>query len=100
MVRSDLLRERSYATILATALRGGISVRIDLAPSPENGLRAASQVLVDWPQTIRFTDMGQALGHLDIATMRRITQQMAVVLGIGTSGARKSRRMIKPSSAS
>ena len=66
VVRSDLLRERSYATILATALRGGISVRIDLAPSPENGLRAASQVLVDWPELIRFTDMGQALGHLDM----------------------------------
>ena len=102
VVRSDLLRELSYATILpiTTALRVGISVRIDLAPSPENGLRAASQVMVDWPQTIRFTDMGKALGHLDIATMRRITQQMAVVLGIGTSGTRKSRRMIKPSSAS
>lgn len=99
VVRSDLLRELSYATVLpiTTDLRTGISMRIDLAPNPENGLRAASQVMADWPQTVRFSDMGQVVGHLDMATMRTITQQMAVVLGIGSSSTGRSRRMIKPS---
>jgi len=99
VVRSDLLRELSYATVLpiTTELRAGISMRIDLTPSPKNGLRAASQVMVDWPQTVRFADMGQAIGHLDMASMRTITQQMAVVLGIGSSGTGRSSRMIKPS---
>jgi len=102
VVRSDLLRELTYATILpiTTALRIGFSMRIDLAPSPENGLRVASQVMVDWPQTVRFSDMGQAIGQVDVATMRTITQQMAVVLGIGSSGIGRSRRTIKPSDAS
>jgi mRNA interferase MazF len=93
VVRSDLLFELSYATVLpiTSELRAGISLRIDVAPSQENGLRAASQVMVDWPQTVRFSDMGEAIGLLDEATMRLITRQMAVVLGIGASRPRRVR---------
>jgi mRNA interferase MazF len=102
VIRSDLLRELSYATVLpiTTELRLGISMRIDLAPSPENGLREASQVMVDWPQTVRLSDMGQAIGQVDMATMRTITRQIAVVLGIGSSGIGRSRRKLEPSDAS
>jgi mRNA interferase MazF len=85
VVRSDLLSALSYATVLplTTALRTDIGLRIDVAPSAENGLRAASQVMVDWPQMVRFSDMGEAIGVLDGVTMRAITRQMAVVLGMG-----------------
>jgi mRNA interferase MazF len=93
VVRSDLLSELSYATVLpiTTELRVGFSLRIDLAPSQENGLRAASQVMVDWPQTVRLTDIGEQIGHLDLTMMRAIAQQMAVVLGIGSGGGRSRR---------
>ena len=93
VVRSDLLSELSYATVLpiTTELREHVSLRIDIAPTPDNGLRAASQVMADWPQTIRFTDMGPTIGQLDLPTMRAITRQLAVVLGIG-SGSGQSRR--------
>jgi mRNA interferase MazF len=85
VVGSGLLSELSYATVLpiTTELRAGFSVRIDLAPTPENGLRLASQV--DWPQTVRFSDMGESIGRLDIASMRAVTRQLAVALGIGSS---------------
>ena len=88
VVRSDLLAELSYATVLpiTSELRPGISLRIDVAPTAANGLRAESQVMVDWPQTVRFSDMGAAIGQLDAATMRLVTRQMAVVLGIGGAG--------------
>lgn len=87
VVRSDLLAELSYATVLpiTTDLRAGSSLRIDLEPTEDNGLRAASQVMTDWPQTVRFTDMRDVIGRLDLATMRAITRQVAVVLGIGAS---------------
>ena len=90
VVRSDLLSELSYATVLpiTTDLRAGASLRIDLAPSQKNGLHGASQVMVDWPQTVRFSDMGEAIGSLDRATMQTITRQMAIVLGIGSSDGR------------
>jgi len=92
VVRSDLLSELSYVTVLpiTTELRAGISMRIDVAPNPENGLRAASQVMVDWAQTVRLSDMGVAIGQLNAATMRVITRQMAVVLGIGAGRRRRT----------
>ena len=93
VVRSDLLSGLPYATVLpiTTELREHVSLRVDIAPTPDNGLRAASQVMADWPQTIRFTDMGPTIGQLDLPTMRAITRQLAVVLGIG-SGSGQSRR--------
>jgi mRNA interferase MazF len=93
VVRSDLLAELSYATVLpiTTERRDCISLRIDIEPGPENGLRAACQVMVDWPQTVRFSDMGEVIGRLDSGTMRVLTRQMAVVLGIGTGTGRGRR---------
>jgi mRNA interferase MazF len=95
VVRSNLLSELSYATILpiTTDLRANVSLRINIPPSAENGLRASSQVMVDWPQTVRFSEMVQTVGRLDTATMRTITRQMALVLGIGSdpNRARRSR---------
>jgi mRNA interferase MazF len=87
VVRSDLLSELPYATVLpiTSDLRENVSMRIDIEPNAQTGLRASSQVMVDWPQTIRLSDMGQVIGRLDLATMRSITRQMAVVLGIGAA---------------
>jgi mRNA interferase MazF len=89
VMRSDLLADLAYATVLliTSDLRDDISMRIDIAPGPENGLQTASQVMVDWPQTVRLSAMGEVIGRLDAATMRIITRQLAVVLGIG-SGSR------------
>jgi len=103
VVRSDLLAELSYATVLpiTTDLRPDVSLRIDLVPTEQNGLRTTSQVMVDWPQTIRFSEMGQVIGRLDAATMRVITRQVAVVLGIGSPSDRPHRSVsssIKPPS--
>jgi mRNA interferase MazF len=93
VVRSDLLRALSYATVLpiTSERREGISLRIDLAPGPENGLRVPSQVMVDWPQTVRLSDMGEVIGQLGPAIMQVITRQMAVVLGIGAGRAPSAR---------
>ena len=90
VVRSDLLSGLPYATVLpiTTDLRVGVSLRIDLEPSATNGLRVPCQVIVDWPQTVRFSDMGAIIGRLDPAAMRAITRQMAVVLGIGSGSGR------------
>jgi len=93
VIRSNLLSELSYATVLpiTTELRANVSMRIDIDPNGDNGLQVPSQVMVDWPQTVRCADMGQAIGLLDAATMRAITRQMAVVLGIGSETSRSRR---------
>jgi hypothetical protein len=80
-----------HGLAIITDSRGHASLRIDLAPSAENGLRAPSQVIVDWPQTVRFSDMGAAIGSLDAAAMRAIMRQMVVVLRIGSETSRSRR---------
>ncbi len=96
VVRSDRLAELSYATILPimSDRRAGSSMRIDIEPTSENGLREPSQIMVDWPQSIRFSDMGEAIGRLDLQTMLAVTRQMAVVLGIGGGTGRTRRRTV------
>ena len=99
VVRSDLLAELPYATMLpiTTDLRQSASMRIDIEPGPLNGLLAASQVMVNWPQTVRLSDMGGTIGRFDATTMQAIIRQMAGVLGIGY-GARggPTRRATRP----
>jgi hypothetical protein len=93
VVRSNLLCGLSYVTVvpITTDLRPNVGLRIDLAPSAGNGLLAPSQVMVDWPQTVRLSGMGEAISSLDTATRRAITRQMAVALGIGSDTSRVRR---------
>jgi mRNA interferase MazF len=92
VIRADLLSELSYATVLpiTSELRERATLRIDVAPTAENGLRLTSQVMTDWPQTIRFSDMGEVIGQLDATAMRAITLQVAIVLGIGAGTRRRT----------
>ncbi len=85
VVRSDVFAELAYATILpiTSERREGIGLRIDLAPTADNGLKSPSQVMADWPQTIRLSAMGEVIGRLDPATMRAIAQRLAMLLGFG-----------------
>jgi mRNA interferase MazF len=85
VIRSDLLGKLPYATVLpfTTEQRPDIDFRIAVQPTAENGLREPSDVMVDWPQTVRTTAMGEVIGQLDPETMRSITEQLAIVLGIG-----------------
>jgi mRNA interferase MazF len=87
VVRADILAELSYATILplTTELRPEVDFRITVEPTEQNGLRQTSQIMVDWPQTVRAKTMGAVIGQLDDATMRVATEQLAIVLGIGSS---------------
>jgi mRNA interferase MazF len=87
VVRSDLLADLSYATVLplTTDIRADLSIRVAIPPSAANGLRETSQVMADWPQTVRLSEFGGVIGHLDTETMRRITQQLLIVLGVGSA---------------
>jgi mRNA interferase MazF len=86
VARADILAELSYATILplTTELRAELDFRITVEPTEQNGLRETSQIMVDWPQTVRAKTMGAVIGRLDDATMRVATEQLAIVLGIGS----------------
>ena len=87
IVRADILAGLPYATILplTTELRPEVDFRITVEPTEQNGLRESSQIMVDWPQTVRAKTMGAVIGRLDDATMRVVTEQLTIVLGITSS---------------
>ena len=59
--------------------------RLSIVPSPTNGLRDPSQLMVDKLTTVRRSRLDDQLGVLDDADIVRLNRAMVVFLGIATS---------------
>ena len=59
--------------------------RLSISSSPTNGLREASQLMVDELTTVRRSRLGDQLGVLDDSDIVRLNRAMVVFLGIATS---------------
>jgi mRNA interferase MazF len=83
VIQSDLFAEHPSVTILpvTSELRDTPLFRIPVAPSPENGLRQASQVMVDKPQSVPREKVGAVIGHLADETRLAVDRALAVFLG-------------------
>jgi len=57
-------------------------IRPTLQPTPENGLRKPSQVMIDKAMTVRRDKLGPPFGRLDDETMLSVTRLLTVFLGI------------------
>ncbi|WP_371134487.1 type II toxin-antitoxin system PemK/MazF family toxin [Phreatobacter sp.] len=57
--------------------------RVNIQPSPANGLRLLSQVMADKPVTIRREKIVTVIGKLDDADTGRVGTALAFVLGYG-----------------
>ena len=57
-------------------------LRLTLEPSPENGLRQPSQIMLDKPMTLRAEKIGPTFGYLDAATMVSVSRSLALFLGV------------------
>lgn len=53
-----------------------------IEPSPENNLRASSQVMVDKITTMKRTKLGERLGVLAASDMARVNRAVLVFLGL------------------
>jgi mRNA interferase MazF len=58
-------------------------IRINVAPSPSNGLQRQSHIMVDKAVTISRTRIGQRIGHVDTETMAAVGVALARFLDIG-----------------
>ncbi len=57
-------------------------LRPTVEPTPENGLRAQSQIMLDKPMTVQADKIGPVFGRLDEATMVSVNRALAVFLGL------------------
>jgi mRNA interferase MazF len=85
VVQSDLFREHPSIIVcpLTSFLRADSDTyRVDVMPSPENGLQERSQVSIDKLTAVPASKIGKIVGELDKDTMDEVTGLIAVFLGI------------------
>jgi mRNA interferase MazF len=84
LVQDDAFEALPSVTVLpiTSDLRDLLPIRIDVASGPESGLRRASQVMVDKVQTLPRSKLGQRMGTLDDATLRRVEDALGRFLGL------------------
>jgi mRNA interferase MazF len=85
VIQSDLFAQHPSVTILpvTTELRPIETFRIAVNPSPKNGLRAPSQIMVDKAHTIPRDKAGVPFGELEPRTLKAVDRSLAVFLGLG-----------------
>lgn len=57
-------------------------LRLTVEPSPENGLRKPSQIMIDKPMTVRIDKIGTCFGRLDAAALVSVNRSLALFLGL------------------
>ena len=84
LIQSDLFSEHpSFAVLAITSnLRDWPVFRIAVEPTPSNGLKKPSQIMVDRIHTILRSQLGGKIGHLDQPTMVAVNRALATFLGI------------------
>ena len=85
IVQTDAFPETHASVIICQMTSQWVDApdfRITIEPSPENGLRETSQVMVDKPVTIRRDRVGQVIGRLNAAQMAQVNAAIALVMGL------------------
>jgi mRNA interferase MazF len=84
ILQSDRFDETGTVTVLLVSgtLQDTPLIRLTVQPTPENGLRVVSQVMVDKAMSVKRERVGSPFGRLDDETMLSITRSLAVFLGI------------------
>ena len=83
VIQSDLF-ELETVTVLPLVSSQLVSAltRVDIEPTPANGLQATSQIVVHRPSTIRRDKIGRVIGRADDATMQAVVRALTVFLAM------------------
>lgn len=83
IIQSDLFSEIPSVTVLpltSTKIDAPL-IRLDIELTRANGLRKASQVMIDKPMTLKRDKIGNTFGSLNDAEMMTINRLLALFLG-------------------
>ena len=76
----------AHATVTVLLITGTLVdapiFRIQVQPSPENGLQKPSQVMVDKAMTVLVDKVGETIGQLDPDSLLAVDRSLAIFLGI------------------
>lgn len=69
--------------LLSSDLVDAPLIRLSIQPNAANGLRLASQIMVDKAMTVRRDRIGQIFGRVDPDMMIAVNRSLALFLGLG-----------------
>jgi mRNA interferase MazF len=84
VVQSDLFGDVGSLTVLliSSTLLDAPLLRITVEPTPQNGLRKRSQIMVDKAISLRREKIGASVGRLEPEALLEVTRSLAVFFGI------------------
>jgi mRNA interferase MazF len=84
VIQSDVFSMHPSVTILplTSELRDTPLFRIDVPPSPANGLKKPSQVMLDKASTIAREKIGARIGRLEDEALVRVNRSLMLWLGL------------------
>ena len=85
VVQHDLANAENASVVVCPLSSHGIDAplfRIDLEPTPQNGLEKPSQIMIDKISAVERDRLRQVVGHLDNATMVQVCRSLALWLGL------------------
>ncbi|WP_137132832.1 type II toxin-antitoxin system PemK/MazF family toxin [Rhizobium sp. FY34] len=85
IIQADAFNETATITVLLLSgtLVDAPLLRPEVNPTPDNGLRKPSQVMIDKVMTVQRGRVGAPFGRLDDETLLSVTRSLAVFFGIG-----------------
>lgn len=85
VVQHDQVNEK-HASVVVCPLSSHIIhaplFRIDVEPSPANGLQSSSQIMVDKVTAVKRERVRQVIGHADDEVMVQVNRTLALWLGL------------------
>ncbi len=85
VVQSDLFND-THASIAVAPVTSTIVdaplFRLTVDPTPSNGLRSVSQIMIDKLTAVRRDRIGKTVGRFDDGTMIRVNRAIALWLGL------------------
>lgn len=84
VIQSDQFAETGTVTVLliSSTLVDARLIRTTIEPTPANGLRARSQIMVDKARSVKRDTIGATIGSLDAEAMLAVTRALAVFFAI------------------
>lgn len=87
IIQSDLFNE-THASVtvvpVTSTLVDAPIFRLTVDPSPTNGLRSLSQLMIDKVTTVSRTRIAQSIGRLEEDLLLRVNRALALWVGIAT----------------
>ncbi len=84
VIQSDAFDELPSVIVLliTSELHDAPLLRITVQPDKRTGLRKISQIMVDKSLTVPRQKVGQRIGSIDVATLRKVNIALAAFLGL------------------